>query len=969
MESDPLNCDENTTEETPLEQKLCPGSPDINDLFGDHEQMNPRIGDEFQVGIPPMITGSEYIQLLMNPTDSNVILNDSHSFLMGLPIPVMRLDDETVNIEDQGWGILGNSGDSVYTEKSVKCRKRKKRQISEGKKGSNVNASEMDAEFNSRKPSIIKLKTAVKTNVEQRRKSTSYSLVPGSLGEPWSDAEKDIFLLGLYIFGKSFFQIKGFLGNKKMGDILSFYYGKFYRSKEYRRWLDCRKPRSRKCVYGRKIFTGWRQQELLTRLLPHVPEDSQSTLLEVSKSYAEGRTSLENYVFCLKTAVGIRALVESVGIGKGKEDLTSLAMVPIKINQVFPSCPTVPTGKACSALTSSDIIKFLTGGFRLSKARCNDIFWEAVWPRLLARGWHSEQPKNQGYLSSKDYLVFLLPGVKKFSRRKLVKGDHYFDSVSDILNKVVSEPKLLDLEAEARVNGCNDQWVQEELSSDQDDPSNHRTHYLKPRVSNCKSEQMKFVVVDSSLLYGGKSSKVIEMRCLPDDAKVVSKLPRLSRKNEGHLFEKFMDEYELNAADMTLNGEKKISNAQHKKDIFDTGGPKSMKFMVVDTSSVHGGKVSKVRALRYSPVESKIASDRKCFSREDKANSIDDSPDEHKPDAVETLLNAEADASDSQLGGDKLVDISNHSRVAFDGASSNEKAHNSDTAKRIESHQDQKTFKSDRNRKHHPSRRSKHDNSDNLAPFTKRRRLTACVKTETRRVENLLVGLRSKEEGTCCASTSTDAGKNDVSSKCLSVDKISSMSPSVEASPKEESNKGIFSESCLGTEMFHRKDEKCQISPSIDLNLSQNPLDSENGELVMMEMENSQGMKSNDLCVHANKRTPKTLETSADIGDAQQHPDMNHRRQSTRNRPLTTKALEALECGFLKNKREKKSKEVHTQQIPFSTPSRRARSRLKVSSKCGSAEKGIVELKIENKGDQVNETSIVNEDMVGELPD
>ncbi|KAL5783782.1 hypothetical protein ACOSP7_008811 [Xanthoceras sorbifolium] len=967
MESDLLNCDENPTEEAPLEQLLCPDSPDISDLFGE-QQVNPRIGEEFQVGIPPMITGSEYIQLLMNPTDSNVIFDVSHSFLMGLPIPIMRLNGEMDNIEDQGWGIVGNSDDAVNTDKSVKCRKSKKNQISIGKKGLKVEASEMDVELNNRKeskPSNIEVKTAGNTNIVDRpRTSTGYSLVPGSPGEPWSDAEKDSFLLGLYIFGKSFFQIKRFLGNKEMGDILSFYYGKFYRCKEYLRWLDCRKPRSRKCVYGRKIFSGWRQQQLLSRLLPHVPENSQSTLLEVSKSFAEGRTSLENYVFSLKATVGIHALVESVGIGMGKEDLTSLAMEPVKINQVFPSCPTVPTGKACSALTSSDIIKFLTGDFRLSKARCNDIFWEAVWPRLLARGWHSEQPKNRGYISSKDYLVFLMPGVKKFSRRKLVKGDHYFDSVSDILNKVVSEPKLLELEAEARVNSCNDdRWVREEIS-DPDDPSNHRTHYLKPRVSNCNSKRMKFVVVDSSLLHGGKSSKVREMRYLPDEFKGISKLTRLSRENEERLFAKLMDEYDLNAANMPLTGEKK-----HKKSIFDTGSQKSMKFMVVDTSSVHGGKLSKVRALRYSSVESKIILDMKCLSREDKANSSDNSP-----DVVETLLNAEPDASDSRLDGDKILDISNYSRVAIDGASSNEKAHNSDTTNKTVIHQDKQTSESAKNQserimKHHLSRRAKYDNADNLAPLTKRRRLTACAKTETSRIENIMVGLRSKEVGSCCALNSPDAGKNDVSSVCPFVDKTPMMSPSVEASAKEESNKGVVSGSFFGMEMFHGKSEKCQLSPSIDLNSSQIPLDSENGELSMMEVENSQGMNSDDSCFHANEHNPEALESSADIGAAQQQPNMNPRRQSTRNRPLTTKALEALECGFLKNKREQKSKEVPTRQIPFSTPSRKARSRLKVSAKCGIAETGIVELKKEKGGDQVNETSIANEDMVGELPD
>ncbi|KAF2316909.1 hypothetical protein GH714_042250 [Hevea brasiliensis] len=175
----------------------------------------------------------------------------------------------------------------------------------------------------------------------------------------------------------------------------------------------------------------------------------------VSTAFSEGKFSLEDYVSNLRAVVGIQALVDAIGIGKGKEDLTSLAMEPARSNPLFTVCP---IGKACSSLTSSDIIKLLTGGFRLSKARSNDIFWEAVWPRLLARGWHSEQPNNQSYVGPNHHLVFLIPGVKKFSKRKLVKGNHYFDSVSDVLSKVASEPKLIELDSEeARGSSCNEE--------------------------------------------------------------------------------------------------------------------------------------------------------------------------------------------------------------------------------------------------------------------------------------------------------------------------------------------------------------------------------------------------------------------------------------------------------------------------------------------------------------------------------
>ena len=102
-------------------------------------------------------------------------------------------------------------------------------------------------------------------------------------------------------------------------------------------------------------------------------------------------------------------------------------------------------------LEPSEIISFLTSNFRLSKARVGNLFWEAVWPRLQARGWHLEEPRCYNYVvASKNSLVFLVPGVKQFSRN-LLKGVQYFDSLSYVLDKVASNPELIDLEKNATV--------------------------------------------------------------------------------------------------------------------------------------------------------------------------------------------------------------------------------------------------------------------------------------------------------------------------------------------------------------------------------------------------------------------------------------------------------------------------------------------------------------------------------------
>ncbi|KAA8543135.1 hypothetical protein F0562_021370 [Nyssa sinensis] len=314
-----------------------------------------------------------------------------------------------------------------------------------------------------------------------------YCLLPGSGGEPWRGIEHDSFLLGLYIFGKNLFLVKRFVKSKEMGDMQSYYYGKFYRSNEHCRWSECRKMRNRRCIHGQKIFTGWRQQELLSRLFSHVSEECRNMLMEVSRLFGEGKISLVDYVFSLKNAAGINVLVEAVGIGKGKQDLTT--MEPIKPNHFSLVHPEIPIGKACASLTSGDIIEFLTGDFHLSKARCSDLFWEAVWPCLLARGWHSEQPEDHGFAGSKHSLVFLIP-----------------------------DPGLLELEIEAaEASGHKEEYrLDPQIKQDPDSLSSRHCHlYLQPRLSNCNQDLVKFTVVDTSLVNGEEWSKVRELRTLP----------------------------------------------------------------------------------------------------------------------------------------------------------------------------------------------------------------------------------------------------------------------------------------------------------------------------------------------------------------------------------------------------------------------------------------------------------------------
>lgn len=356
-------------------------------------------------------------------------------------------------------------------------------------------------------------------HTKQDLTSRQFIIVPGKPSEPWTETEEEVFLLALYIFGKNFIPVRSFMETKEMKDILSYYYGKFYGTESYYRWAESRKIRSRKCFQGQRIFSGWRQQELSIRLLPHVPEHLKDKLPDALKSFNEGRISIEEFVTELKTLAGLNMLVQAVGIGKGNHDLTAALMDPMKTNQVV-SAREIPMGRACSSLSTDEIVKFLTGDYRLSKARANDLFWEAVWPRLLARGWHSQQPEDLATSGSRHSLVFLIPGVQKFSRT-LVKGVHYFDSVSEVLNRIASEPRLLDppqLEM-GDIRGskvkpeCH--WTGEILE-EQNDRLRDPPCYLRPRYCPRNLDSYAFTVVDTSLVSQGEEpARFWESRTLP----------------------------------------------------------------------------------------------------------------------------------------------------------------------------------------------------------------------------------------------------------------------------------------------------------------------------------------------------------------------------------------------------------------------------------------------------------------------
>lgn len=275
MDSVELNQNGDCIDDTSAENSPSPDSADVYGIFGDPELL-PRVGNQYQVEIPAVITKSEYVLYKKNPLEVEFALGVPSDFLTGLPIPVMWINKEVKHVKRKGLQSLNHSNGKTNKNGVLKSETNKEAPIFSPDQDSKHKVQPVDIALGN-----LGLDQEMDSKTRQKYKGEGCCLVPGSIGGSWSASEEASFLLGLYIFGKNLIQVKKFMESKMTGDIQSFYYGRFYRSDKYRRWSDCRKMRSRKCVYGQRIFTGLRQQELLSRLFLHVSEECKSTLLEV----------------------------------------------------------------------------------------------------------------------------------------------------------------------------------------------------------------------------------------------------------------------------------------------------------------------------------------------------------------------------------------------------------------------------------------------------------------------------------------------------------------------------------------------------------------------------------------------------------------------------------------------------------------------------------------------------------------
>jgi hypothetical protein len=243
----------------------------------------------------------------------------------------------------------------------------------------------------------------------------------------------------------------------------------------------------------------------------------------------------------------------------------------------------------------------------------------------------------------------------------------------------------------------------------------------------------------------------------------------------------------------------------------------------------------------------------------------------------------------------------------------------SDPNKMVESQKNQHTSVFDDNRmkriiKHEFNQRVISGDSTHAAVPIKRRRLTACVKAEKSHItENSSVGLGSDKLGFSRSSSFRDANQN----VCHSVSyqqqqQKGSFTASLADRSVEENNEKSILKDC-----YQRKSVPCvqvEKCKSYTLNRPKVPSKSVNIKTMVTAPEKGEhGLEANDSCLAsaAQEVVEEPLRTPCDVDSLEQQPDINPRRQSTRNRSLTVRALECIANEFLHVQSRQKRRDTH----------------------------------------------------------
>jgi len=278
-------------EEHPIEMLVDPPrflEPLCPEEVNEDTRVYPRVGDEYQVKVPDLLTVEEKMKLRSSTVYDSMAFGFEYPVGVGLAIPVTWTQNRSSHIKEERRGFSGHSSSPSQDEGS----KHNCGNVPENLYQHDVSSECLNCKVESAEQ-VENLSGSARQDMHcfQKRKLLGGSCVnrklndsfplPGMPRYSWTDEEAQTFLLGLYIFGKNLVQVTKFTETKTMGEVLSYYYGEFFRSDAYRRWAACKKARSRRCILGLRIFSGPRQQELLSRLLAGVAREVEAPLMEV----------------------------------------------------------------------------------------------------------------------------------------------------------------------------------------------------------------------------------------------------------------------------------------------------------------------------------------------------------------------------------------------------------------------------------------------------------------------------------------------------------------------------------------------------------------------------------------------------------------------------------------------------------------------------------------------------------------
>ena len=166
-----------------MEHLLSPDSSDAYNVFGEPE-LFPRVGDQYQVEIPPLMTELEYCLYMKNPFEVELFPGVPFDFLMGLPIPITWIG----YVKHERQELLGASNGTLNKNRLLE---------SDGTKATKISLKVEESSLKVEPPEIglengigIGDSTNLALDQEMKRKmhkyvGECYCLVPGSFGGLW----------------------------------------------------------------------------------------------------------------------------------------------------------------------------------------------------------------------------------------------------------------------------------------------------------------------------------------------------------------------------------------------------------------------------------------------------------------------------------------------------------------------------------------------------------------------------------------------------------------------------------------------------------------------------------------------------------------------------------------------------------------------------------------------------------------